>query len=233
MVFNDSTTSQGIVQDTDFLCGTDRNTYPLAQIVRSSNRAMDKATAIIFKSNARFQWGDDNNTNLSVAQTDLMTGQNDYSLTVEQLVIEKIRIKDNGGGWITLKKLDITDPDMERLMLGTPANGTPVGYDLKDNSIIFYPTPNYTSALGVEIFTQRPSSYFTASDTTKAPGFASIFHRYVSLNNKFDYEFAKGKDTSKTKQEILEMEKNMETFYANRNVADKKSTLRPRRRNYD
>lgn len=235
MVFSDTTTSQGIVQDTDFLCGTDRNTYPLAQIVRNSNRAMDKAVALILKSDGRWQWDDSNQTDIPIAVADLASGQSDYSFAVSHLIIEKVMVKDSGGGWRTLSKLDITDKDMEMFLIGTqPTNtGTPLGYDFKANSIFLLPAPNYTSVGGIKIWFQRPSTYFTASDTTKEPGFASIFHRYISLNNKFDYEFAKGLDTVNTRNEIVTMEQEITNFYANRNVADKKNTLRARRKNYD
>lgn len=236
MVFSDTTLGQGIVQDTDFLCGTDRNTYPLAQIVRNSNRAMDKAVSLILKSDGRWQWDDSNQTDLPIATADLASGQNDYSFAVSHLRIEKVMIKDGAsGGWKELGKLDITDPDISAYLTGTQpsSTGVPVGYDFKANSLFLFPSPSYSSTGGLKVWFQRPSTYFTAGDTTKEPGFASIYHRYISLNNKFDYEFAKGLDTTKTRNELTLMEQDIQNFYANRNVADKQSTLRPRRKNYN
>lgn len=234
MQFSDTSTLQGIVQETDFLCGTDRNTYPLAEITRNSNRAMDKAVSLILKSDGRWQWDDDNQTDLPIATADLASGQTDYSFAVSHLMIEKVMIKDSAtGGWVTLSKLDITDPDINNYLVGSPANGRPVGYDFKANSVFLYPTPSYSSTGGLKIWFQRPSTYFTAGDTTKAPGFASIYHRYIPLCNAFDYNLAKGLDITRIKQEILEMEQSIMNFYANRNVADKQTTLRPRRKNYD
>lgn len=234
MQFSDTSTYQGIVQETDFLCGTDRNTYPLAQIVRNANRAMDKAVSLILKSDGRWQWDDDNQTDLPIATASLVSGQQDYSFAVSHLTIERVMIKDGAsGGWITLNKLDINDPYIEPYLLGTPANGKPIAYDLKANSIFLYPTPDYASTGGLKIWFQRPSTYFTAGDTTKAPGFASIFHRYIALQCAFDYHLAKGLDTTKIRNEMTLMEQDIINFYANRNVADKQSTLRPRRKNYD
>ncbi len=122
---------------------------------------------------------------------------------------------------------------MDVFLTGSTQSGTPVYVDLQDNSLITYPTPNYNYTAGFEIYTKRPSSYFTSTDTIKEPGFASIYHRYISLSNKFDYEFAKGLSTVNTRNELTLMEKDIENFYANRNVVDKKSTMRPRRRNYE
>lgn len=236
MVFSDTTTLQGIVQETDFLCGTDRNTYPLAEIVRNSNRGLDKAVSLILKSDGRWQWDDDNQTDLPIAIADLVASQNDYSFAVSHLTIEKVMIKNGAtGGWITLSKLDISDKDIDGFLTGTgpTTTGTPQGYDFKANSIFLFPTPSYSCTGGMKIWFQRPASYFTAGDTTKTPGFASIFHRYIPLNNVFDYNFAKGLDTSRIKNEITLMEQEIVTFYSNRNKADKQSTIRPRRKNYN
>lgn len=202
---------------------------------------MDKAVSIIVNSDARWQWDDDNQTDLPIATTSIVSGQQDYSFTVSQLKIEKVLVQNSTGGWQALSPIDLADNDINTYLIGTPANGSPLGYDFKASSLFLYPTPNYSATGGIKIFFQRPSTYFTITDTTKSPGFASIFHRYLALCATFDYQSAKGlvsvlrngRTASSTKNEIVEMEASMSKWYANRNKNDGKNSLRPRRRNYE
>jgi hypothetical protein len=82
------------------------------------------------------------------------------------------------------------------------------------------------------MYFQRAPSYFTSGDTTKQPGFPSIFHRYLSLGAAYDY--AKKKllpQTNQLRADILEMEDAMRTFMSLRSK-DERLALTAKQRSY-
>lgn len=241
MVYSSASDKAGIVEEIDFLCSSNNVTYPIEQKTRNVNRAMDKVVSTIINSDGRWQWDDDNQTDLPIATTNIVSGQQDYSFTINHLKIEKVMVQDNASGWQALPPIDLTDRDINTYLIGTPQNGTPLRYDFKASSLFLYPTPNYSATGGIRIYFQRPSTYFTTTDTTKSPGFASIFHRYLSFCAAFDFQTAKGLVTvlrngmtaSALNNEITKMEQSIIQWYSNRNKTDGKNSLRPRRRNYE
>jgi hypothetical protein len=184
MQFNGETNNLDLVSDIDYWAGTDINSYPIKDKTRNANFGLDRATAQIMKADRKWKWDDTNNSGLPIATTALVAGQQDYSLSVNHLKIVKIRIKDPNGNLISLLPVDSTE--LSDSQLNAP-NGTPTMYSKNGNSVFFYPTPNYSYALGLEIQFQRPASYFAITDTTKTPGFAIQFHRLVSLYAARDY----------------------------------------------
>lgn len=234
MQFSDTTTNQGIIQDIDFIVGSNTNTYSLADKTRNINRAMDKIVSLILASDGVWEWDDNNQTDLPVATTSLVPSQSDYAFAVDHLKITKVAIKDTNGNWSVLSPFDLTEEIANSFIVNPTETGTPISYDKRAGSIFLYPAPNYSSSGGLKIYFQRPSTYFTASDTTKAAGFASIFHRYLSLSAAFDFAFAKGLAmVNQIKQEILVMEQDIKDFYGKRNDRDNRSSLQAKRRNYE
>lgn len=233
MVFSDSSGGGGIVQEIDFLVNSDTNTYPIADKTRNINRAMDKVVSLIFGSDGVWDWDDSNQTDLPIATTSLVSGQVDYSFAVSHLKIARVLAKDGGGQWRILQPFDITEDIGKLYLLGQPSSGTPIGYDKKANSIFLYPTPDYNSSGGLKIYFQRPSTYFTTADTTKEPGFASIYHRYLSYSAAYDYAVAMGlAKAPQLRQEMSIMEKELQEFYGKRN-RDDRTGIRVKNRNYE
>mgnify|MGYP001571696632 CR=1 FL=1 len=187
MIFNGETNELDLVHDVRYLCGLlsdDTIRYPLKDITRNCNFAVDKVVSLIFRSDSRWQWDDINNTDLPIGTTNLVSGQVDYAIATTHLKIHKVRIKDSSGNWVSLTSVDrgeLTDGQL------TATAGDPKRYDKVGNSIYLYPTPNYSSSNGLEVQFQRGGSYFIYTDTTKEPGFASQFHRLISLYAALDY----------------------------------------------
>lgn len=80
MVFNDISTSQGIVQDTYFEVNADATTYPIADLTRNANAALDNVVTLILGADQRWQFDSTNSTDLPIGTTDIVSGQQDYSL---------------------------------------------------------------------------------------------------------------------------------------------------------
>lgn len=234
MVFSDTATKQGIVQDIDFTVNSDSITYPIEQKTRNINRAMDKAVSLILSSDGVWEWDDSNQTDLPTATTDLVSGQNDYSFAIQHLKIINVLAKNSGGDWQILKPFDLAEDKASEYLLNPDETGSPRYYDKRAGSVFLFPKPDYASTGGLKINFQRPSTYFTTSDTTKAPGFATIFHKYISLLASYDYAMAKGlPKINQIKQDIAEMELAIQAFYGKRNDRDDRTGLRAKVRNYE
>mgnify|MGYP000894786700 FL=1 len=87
MVYNDPTTGQGIVQDIYFNCNADGNSYPLADVTRNVNRAYDKVVSRILTADGRWEFDDQNATDLPIGTTDLIANQQDYSFDPTFLIV--------------------------------------------------------------------------------------------------------------------------------------------------
>ena len=200
-------------------------------MARNSNFGLDKVVSLILRSDQTWQWDDLNNTDTPIGTTALVSGQLDYSIATTHLKILKVRIKDSNGNWVSLKRVDRRDLTDAQL---TASNGTPTSYDKFGNSIRLNPAPNYASSGGLELQVQRGASYFDDTTTdTKEPGFASQFHRLVSLYASLDWLEVNGpeKREAKVRLRIKEMEEALVDFYNSRNP-DEKQQFTLRREDY-
>lgn len=226
MVFSDSTTKQGIVEEIDFLANSDSNSYPITHKTRNINRWLDRVAFLIQSADQMWQWEDTNNTDLPIAVTDLVSGQTDYSIDTTFLKVLKVMIKDSSGNWVEIQPIDIFDPLYKNLLANT-TTGLPSRYDKMGNSIFLFPATNYNSTGGLKIFFQRNVAYFATTDTSKAPGFNPQFHRYLSLGAAFD--LCNSKDLPQAKNlwvQIQQFENDIMEFYSNRGK-DEPPKIRP------
>lgn len=222
MVFSDTSTGQGLVQDVDFLVQSDSNSYSINDKTRNINRAYDHAVSLILKADGRWEFDDTNATDLPIATTNLVANQQDYSYDSTFLVIERVECQDQNGNWRALLPISQADVirDGSSLTDFLKDAGVPIYYDKTANSMFLYPKSSYNATLGLKVYFKRNINYFLPTDTTKVPGFASMFHRYLSICAAIDYAVAKNlpqKDgqTSLFAQK-LEMEENLADFYTRR-----------------
>ena len=223
MQFNSEANGNDIVTDVHFWADTDTTSYSNAAIARNSNRGLDRATALIMEADNVWDWDDSNNTDLPIATTTLVSGQSDYGIAVTHLKIKRVRVKDAGGTWRTLRPRDrhaLNDSDLNR------SSGMPEEYDMLGNSIVLSPAPasgSVTLTAGLEIQFQRGPSYFVPDDTTKTPGFASQFHRLIPLYAALDYLLANemSKRAAVVQDRIRELEQRLQIFYSSRDMDTK------------
>lgn len=229
MIFKDTSSKQGIVEDIDFLCDTDDTSYPIAQKVRNVNRWGDKFVALALNSDGRWQWDDTNWTDLPIGRQDLVAEQYDYQILAASpstgqdfLRVLRVEVLDSSGNWTKLKRIDQADIYNQSLTDFLKTSGTPLYYDDMANTIFLYPKPSANITLGLKVYFQRNFSYFTSSDTTKVPGIPSVFHRYLSLGASFDYAVKKQlPQKNDINVEILKMEEAIKEFFAFRNKDEK------------
>jgi len=191
MVFSDTTTNLGIVQQVRDFMRVDSSQWATSKIVNSVNNYLDTVTGYAIGADRRFQWDDTNHTALPEGTTDLTANQSDYSfLTDEQgnriLTLTRIDVKDSDGNWVQLKPIDQFEVDgaLDEFY-STP--GEPKYYDkIADNIIRIYPKPLNSVTAGIKFYFQRTPSYFAATDTTKQPGVAPMLHRGFVIAAAYD-----------------------------------------------
>ena len=214
MVFSDSSTNQGLVQEIDFLLGTNSTNYDIKDKTRNINRALERVASIIQTADGKWDWEDTNNSDLPIATTNIVAAQQDYSVDTTFLKVKSVFYTDANG---TCSEL-IYSPDKERFIeLTSVDTGIPTRYTIVGNSILLdvYPTTAVTA--GLKVYFARDVHLFTVADTTATAGFSSQFHRYLSLSAAYDYAIAKSKEIANSlRNEMLIMEKGIKEHYSGR-----------------
>lgn len=186
MTLNDTTNEQGLYQDALYLTGANTATFTIKDFTRLANQAQNRVVSLIQENDRRWKWADSNNGTRDIGVTNIVSGQDNYTMEVYHLKIREIRVLNKNGEWKTLTSKD------RRLMTDTEKNasGEPESYDVDGNSLMLYPTPDYSATSGLEIHYQGTPDDFEATDTTKEPGFCPLFHRLVSLYPSQDWLLA-------------------------------------------
>lgn len=222
MVFSDTSTNQGIVQEARWLVGANTTSYPIADLTRNINRALDRVVSLIFNAGGRWQWDDSNQTTYPIATTALVSGQQDYTFDVTHLRVHRVEVKDTSGNWHKLEVFDPKDLGKEALGEFETTNGIPKYYDVIANSVFLYPASNFSQAGSLKVWFQRKGSYFDTTDTTKEPGFAEIFHRHLALSAAYDFALKNNlTNRDSLRQEIALMEEEIKHFYSYRQPDEK------------
>jgi len=228
MQFSDTTNKDGIIQQLEFRInlgdtGISGDATLLKQFTGQINDAYMKATNIIVSADGIWEWDDTNMSDLPGSTTDLNADQSDYQIlkdaptsTQDWLEIKGVNVKDESGSWYKLKY-------RSRKMFGSPraeretVTGTPTTFFVEGTQIFLDAMPNYDSSGGLEVLFNRVPLEFSSTDTTKRPGFNTLFHEYLVLVPSYWWEkYKRVGDPEQTKRDIVEMEMAMSKFYNNR-----------------
>jgi hypothetical protein len=224
MQFSDSTNNSGIVQQVRNMMRVDSTQWSDAKIVNSVNNWLDTVTGYAINADRRFQWDDTNHTKLPIGTTNLVANQSDYSfLTDEQgnsiLNLTRIDILDSNGQYHQLTPIDMVNID-GAVDAELVTAGLPTQYDkVADNIIRLFPKPSASVTNGLKFYFQRSPSYFTALDTTKAPGVAPLLHRGFVIAAAYDGALTLGlANLNALGLEMQKEEAKMERYFSIRNT---------------
>jgi len=230
MLFSNSSNKAGLIEDIDFLCGTTSASYPLVQKVRNVNNAYHDVTRLIWEAQDGWQYDDANRTDLPKITTTLTDGTGDYRVPALSTVIRHVKgidIQDGNGNWQKLQAFDYNDTTIAWDELDK-TNGMPRYYDLEGGFIRLKPAPDdafVTTSSGMIIWISRDAVEFTTASTTSIPGFATQFHKILSLSAAIDFT----RDVSEQRlflQMKDRLEKGLQEFYSSRNV-ERRVNLKP------
>ncbi len=204
-----------------------------ATFTRYCNEALNRVVNLILNSDGRWQFDDTNFTDYPIGTTMVTTNQKDYIFDITAIRITRVEVKDSAGNWHLLKPIDQVDVYDQALTTFLNSTGLPQYYDKLATSIFLYPTPNYTQTASLKVYFQRPPSYFTVDDTTRVPGFNSMYHRLIPLIASRDYavdkQLSNAKDLS---AQVAVAEDSLVENYALRNK-DQKTKVSVRQFNYN
>lgn len=222
MVFSDTTDYAGMVQECErALFSSDygritNNTKLLKEFTSYLNQGLDEVTIKVLQSDNTWEFDDSEHSDQPIATADLNTDQVDYELAASHLLIKRVEAKDSSGNWVKLRPVDNREVKIAMDEFRDEPGELEM-YDLQGSQLKLYPATNYNSSAGLKVYFQRPMDYFETSDTTKAPGFASIFHRLVPLWATYFYAtYHQMPIADNIRAEIQLKERDLKQFYRGR-----------------
>jgi hypothetical protein len=230
MIFSDTSSSRsGILQDIEIKLFGDNgygkitsDTDRLSQFTQRCNRALDRFVFLAMTADQRWSFDDNNYTDLAIAQTNLNATQRDYQFALEHLEIEKVLIQTPDGTWKELTPLRQTENQQTYFENNTGNSGVPRRYEKRGSTIFLDVVPDYSVTNGLKVYFSRGASYFVTTDTTKVPGFASIFHKFIPIHASAEYAVDREMPSAKNLYEkLLQEEQAIKDFYANRGKDEK------------
>jgi len=237
MQFSDTTNDTGLVQDIDFICGTDSVSYPLKDKARNMNRWIYKVVTWIYKANSKWQFDDSNHTDLPIITTTLVNSQRSYELPSDLIKLQRVEVLDNNGNYQLIKPKDQSQINIA-LSEYQETDGMPKYYDIIGNSLFLYPAPDngvsVTLAKGLKLYIAREINLFVSTDTIQEPGFSENYHRIVSLGGSYDWLLVNGpaKKTSAVRKEIEQMKSELFELEGDKDV-QVKTKIEPKHRRGD
>jgi len=240
LVFSDTANNQGILQEAERMtklgaAGITGNATLLQDFTRLVNIWDGRINADIMLSDGKWQYDDFNVGDMPIATTNLVSGQQDYSVRTDDnsrqiWKVSRVDVKDSSGGWKKLRQIDHTQIDTG-FSAYRSTDGEPVEYDWNGISMLLFPAPSYASSAGLKIIFQREAKPFATTGTdSQIPGFASAFHYLLALGSAYEYARDNGLvNANALRSELEQGRQELRDFYAARNV--EKSGLRARQEN--
>jgi len=230
------TEAPSLVEDIDFICGSNSTSYPLAHKLRNINIYYYDTVSDIIAEQTNWEWDDTNKTDFPIGTSTMVADQQDYELPSTFLKMLRVEVKDAGGQWQKLQQFDETQIDGIGLSDFMESSGMPRYYREIGDSIELYPKPSAsatTLTAGLKVYYQRIPTDLTKSDASVSPGFSPLFHRILSLGASYEYACANSlANESNIKNRLEEMRVKLKEFYASQN-REVKPKLQVKRLNYE
>ncbi len=209
------------------LTNTNSSSYVASQMLDDINIALNRVYSIALVADGRWGLDDSNSTDFPIATTDLVSGQNDYSMAVSFLRIDQVELKLSSGVWTPLLPIDerdLADAGIAPSFYQT-VQAIPNWYDKIGNSVVLYPTPNYSQTASLKVWFERGPIEFTSGDVstgTKQPGVNSLYHDLIPLWVAYGYFLSNDQTMcQRIMDQIVRLEKAMTLDYGTRDKDDK------------
>lgn len=180
MQYNSHATNQDCVSEVLKLCNATTATYPLVDITRRFNDALDWYVHLAAKAGKRWPFDNINESSPPLGTQTLTSGTNYYaisSFTGTPTHILSLEVLDSSGNVQPLQGEAFHEVEAAfGETYSTSETGLPTHYTKLGNFIYLRPTPSYTKAAGLRAYILRQTLYVASTDTTKVPGVPTIHH---------------------------------------------------------
>lgn len=202
------TTKSGIIDLIYSNTGADATKYPLMEVTRDINLALDKAIDLAIRACGKAQFDDTSHTKHPIIYFNLVSGQRDYSALIDEqsnLILDyyRVMVADENGIFYDLEKVDQQTKGYNTIGMvdGQNLTGKPNKYDQTGGAIFLDPIPDYSYTAGIKCFINREGSHFSVptvnvADTTK-PGIDGRLHEYLAVRPTAYYAARKGLNSAK------------------------------------
>ena len=239
MVFNDTTTLTGAIQDCEsWLFGSNYgaisgNTTLLKKFTTLLNYGLDQTTIEIMKSNGKWRYDDPNRKDRPIGKTNLSAGTGEYELDLSHLTVIGVEVMDAQGNYYPISQIDYTDINRAG-MSDTEffeTDGKPIYFDIEGQTLKLFPAPSSTETTltdGLRVHYQREPDYFVYTDTTKEVGIPRMFQDLPVLFacDKYAKQNSMADKARELDNEIIKITVNIKDFISKRNVT-KPLSIRP------
>lgn len=227
-IYNTTLPHKSLIHELWALCDADVTSYPLKDVIRRINAALEELVGRIINADGTWEYDDTNYTDLPVGTGTLIEAQQSYTFAAEYLTIERVKVKDINANWSILTPLSESELGGEAIEEYFTATGMPTHYDIVGDTIYLYPAPTSTSvtlASGLKVHFKRTAKLFTMSDSTTItsgeeddePGLPSPYHILLAYMAAIPYCMSYKKDRialyEKKKDEMI---KDLIKFYSQR-----------------
>lgn len=241
-VFNDTSDKLGLVQQYEDEIGANDgdvsgNTLKLKKFTSYTKTAFDRYFQIALTASGKWQLDDSNHTRYPIIKTDLVSGQRDYSFTVDgqnNLILDIYKVAILPSATATLYEeihpVDVqSESEAIEILAENTTTGVPYQYDKTANGIFLDPPPSYNATSGLKIYINREASYFVYTDTTKKPGVPGLHHEYFYLYPAYMYARRNNlANKNDLLREVLRIEKDIKDYFGKRSK-DERPVMRGKR----
>lgn len=183
MQFNGDANHQDLVTLANRFAKTNDNRYPLTEKAQDATEGEKIVWSWIWEAYNGWGYDDSNQSTLPEATRDLPADTQFIVFPDEIQDLMGVDWQDSGGNWnkllpITLEEIKDkgqAETEFEKIP------GNPIWYRPVANGFKLYPAADTARTQALRIQVSRPSIAFVPSDTTHAPGFASIYHQAIAV----------------------------------------------------
>lgn len=180
-----------------------------------------------------------NHTDFPIATTSLVANQQDYTLRVETIKIDRIEVSYDGVTWVRATPFNISD-DSQALTatnISSEFSKYQPYYQLRGRSILLYPIPNTDVTDGLKIYGERFHDAFTITDystnpTTVAIGMDVNWQEQVAREMSLNYLLDNDMGRYNTMLQAIEMNYQILNNFNGSKLADEKLSLAPATEDY-
>ena len=181
-----------------------------------------------------------NHADLPIATTNLVASQQDYTLPVETIRIDRLEISYDGTTWY---RATPTNPTTNSSALTTAnisaeySESSP-RYERRGRSILLYPIPDTAVTAGLKVYGERFHDAFTSTDygtnpTTVAIGMDVNWQEQVAREMSVNYLLDNDMGRYNAMLQSIEMNYQILNNFNGTKLAEEKLSLEPAQENYN